>query len=203
MGNIIKQPCTEGVIRGYHKEVDCSKITAVWVLVATILGSSMAFIDGTVVNVALPALQAEFDATVMDVQWIVESYALFLAALILVGGSMGDKLGRRRIYGIGIVIFALSSIFCGLAQNVGQLIAARAIQGIGAALLIPGSLAIIGSHFSDNQRGKAIGTWSSFSAITASIAASYHTLPVMPCTDGWAPVASVEWPTIVSVFACW
>jgi len=183
MGNIIKQPCTEGVIRGYHKEVDCPRIAAIWVLVATILGSSMAFIDGTVVNVALPVLQAEFNATVMDVQWIVESYALFLAALILVGGSMGDKLGRRRIYGTGIVIFALSSVFCGLAQNVGQLIAARAVQGIGAALLVPGSLAIIGSHFSDDQRGKAIGTWSSFSAITASLG---------PVLGGWL-IENLSW----------
>ena len=169
MGNIIRQPCTEGVIRSYHKEVECSKITGVWVLVATILGSGMAFIDGTVVNVALPVLQAQFNATVMDVQWIVEAYALLLAALILVGGSMGDKLGRRRIYAIGIILFAISSIFCGLARNVEQLIAARAIQGIGAALLIPGSLAIIGSYFSDEDRGKAIGTWSSFSAITAAL----------------------------------
>ena len=165
MGNIIRQPCSEGVIRSYHKSVDCPESVGFWVLVATILGSGMAFIDGTVVNVALPLLQTEFNATIMDVQWIVESYALFLAALILVGGSMGDKLGRRRIYAIGIVLFALSSLFCGLSRNVYELIAARAFQGIGAALLVPGSLSIIGSYFSDDQRGKAIGTWSSFSAI--------------------------------------
>ena len=183
MGNIIKHPCTEGVIRGYYQSVDCSPSVGVWVLVATILGSSMAFIDGTVVNVALPALQAEFNATVIDVQWIVESYALFLAALILVGGSMGDKLGRRRVFAAGIAIFAVSSVFCGLAQNVQQLIIARAVQGIGAALLVPGSLAIIGSYFSEEGRGKAIGTWSSFSAITAAMG---------PVLGGWL-IDNLSW----------
>ena len=103
----------------------------------------MAFIDSTVVNVALPALQASFRATVVDLQWVVESYGLFLAALILVGGSFGDRFGRRLMFLLGVVIFAAASAACGLASSIQQLIIARSIQGIGAALLVPGSLAII------------------------------------------------------------
>lgn len=127
----------------------------------------MGFIDGSVVNVALPAIQEQLGATAVDAQWIVESYALFLAALILVGGSLGDHLGRRRIFSIGIVLFALASVWCGFAPNPEQLIAARAVQGIGGAMLIPGSLAIISATFSEDQRGKAIGTWAAFSGITS------------------------------------
>lgn len=139
MSNIIKQPCDEAVIRSTPCTGKCAENAKPWVLAATILGSSMAMIDGTVVNVALPALQTVFQATVAEIQWIVESYALFLAALILVGGSLGDKYGRRRIFAIGVTLFALASIGCGLSQNVNQLIIARAIQGIGGALLVPGS----------------------------------------------------------------
>src|ERR1700734_2066867 len=112
-----------------------------YVLAPTILGSSMAFIDGTVVNVALPALQAAFHATAVDVQWVIESYALFLAALLLVGGSLGDRYGRRKIYLAGVVLFSAASAWCGMAPNIGHLIVARGIQGIGGALLVPGSLA--------------------------------------------------------------
>src|SRR5204863_3643576 len=124
-----------------------AKSTGRWVLVATILGSSMAFIDGTVVNVALPVLQTELHATATDVQWVVEAYSLFLAALILVGGSLGDHFGRRRIFAIGILLFTVASILCGFAPNVTVLIIMRAIQGIGGALMIPGSLAIISASF--------------------------------------------------------
>src|SRR5215470_7986690 len=99
-----------------------------WILVATILGSSMVFIDGTVVNVALPTLQSTLGATAIDVQWVVEAYAIFLAALILVGGALGDRFGRKRIFAIGIVIFTIASIWCGLSPNIGQLIVARAAQ---------------------------------------------------------------------------
>jgi MFS family permease len=127
--------------------------SAAWILAAAILGSSMAFIDSTVVNVALPALQATFNATVIDVQWVCESYGLFLGALILVGGSAGDLFGRRRIFVAGVAIFAIASAACGLAQNIHQLIYARAIQGVGAALLTPGSLAII-SAFPERERGQ-------------------------------------------------
>jgi EmrB/QacA subfamily drug resistance transporter len=140
-----------------------------WILAATILGSSLAFIDGTVVNVALPALQANFHATVVDVQWVVESYGLFLAALILVGGSLGDLFGRRMVFLVGVTIFALASAACGCAINIHQLILARSVQGIGAALLVPGSLSIISSAFDEKSRGRAIGTWSGFTAITSAL----------------------------------
>ena len=151
----IKPPCEEGVIRVGECITPCSKNVGRWVLAATVLGSSIALIDGSVVNVALPVLQKAFNASVTDVQWIVESYALFLSALILVAGSLGDFFGRRRIFSYGITLFALASIGCGLSLNVNQLIAARAVQGIGGALLVPGSLAIISASFSGDERGKA------------------------------------------------
>jgi EmrB/QacA subfamily drug resistance transporter len=146
----------------------------------------MAFIDGTAVNVALPALQANLNATAVDVQWVVEAYALLLSALLLVGGSLGDHYGRRRVFLIGIVLFALASAACGLAANIHQLIAARALQGFGAALLVPGSLAIISSSFSEDQRGRAIGTWSGLSAITTALG------PVM---GGWL-IEHVSWRAV-------
>jgi MFS family permease len=120
----------------------------------------MAFIDSTVVNVALPAIQTSFHATVVDVQWVVESYGLFLGALILVGGSLGDLFGRRLIFLVGVAIFSVASAGCGFASNIHQLIVARSIQGVGAALLVPGSLAIISTSFDEKSRGQAIGTWS-------------------------------------------
>jgi len=156
-------------MRSGAAEVPCRSEARSWILAATILGSSMAFIDGTVVNVALPALQAGFHATVVDVQWVVESYGLFLGALILVGGSLGDRFGRRLMFVVGVAIFALSSAFCGFALNIHQLIIARSVQGVGAALLVPGSLAIISTSFDEKSRGQAIGTWSGFTAITTAI----------------------------------
>jgi EmrB/QacA subfamily drug resistance transporter len=143
----------------------------------------MAFVDGTVVNVALPVLEKELDATIVELQWIIESYMLFLAALILVGGMLGDQYGRRRIFGLGVAIFGLASIWCGLAPDVLQLIIARGIQGIGGALLIPGSLAIISATFSEEQRGRAIGTWSAFTALAMAIG---------PVLGGWL-VDNVSW----------
>jgi len=147
-----------------------------YILAATILGSSLAFIDGTVVNVALPALQADLGATVTDVQWVVEAYALLFSALLLVGGSLGDRLGRRRVYALGIALFTVASALCGLAPDVRSLIAARALQGVGAALLVPGSLALIAASFPASERGRAIGTWSGFSAMTAALG---------PALGGW------------------
>jgi len=140
-----------------------------WVLAATILGSSMVFLDGTIVNVALPIIQSSLGANAAQVQWIVESYALLLGALLLVGGSLGDRYGRRVVFAIGIVVFSLASLWCGLAPSVGQLIAARAVQGIGGAMLVPGSLAIISASFPADRRGRAIGTWSGFTSITSAI----------------------------------
>ena len=122
----------------------------------------MAFIDGTVVNVALPALQSALNATVTDVQWVIEAYSLLLSALLLVGGSLGDRYGRRHVFVIGVIIFGAASAWCGLASGIRSLIMARAVQGFGAALLVPGSLAIISSSFREEDRGRAIGTWSGF-----------------------------------------
>ena len=158
----------------------------VWVLTATILGSSLAFIDSTVVNVALPALQSALRATVSDVQWVVEAYALFLASLLLVGGSLGDRYGRRKIFTLGVIVFALASAWCGSADSVGHLIAARAVQGIGGALLVPGSLALISASFSTEKRGRAIGTWSGFTAITSAFG---------PVLGGWL-VQHVSWRAV-------
>jgi EmrB/QacA subfamily drug resistance transporter len=186
MASVVTQPCDEGVIESGTASAPCSKASGRWVLAATILGSSMAFIDGTVVNIALPALQANLNATVVDVQWVIESYALFLAALLLVGGSLGDHYGRRRIFCWGVMIFALASIGCGLATDIKQLIIARSLQGIGAALLVPGSLAIISASFREEERGQAIGTWSGFTSITAAVG---------PVLGGWL-IEHVSWRAI-------
>src|SRR5438477_11929798 len=137
--NIFKPPCDEAVIIAKESAAPCAKKLGPWILAATILGSSMVFIDGTVVNVALPALQSYLNANVADVQWVVESYTLFLAALLLLGGSLGDRFGRAKMFAIGVALFALASIWCGLAPSIHQLIIARAAQGIGGALLVPGS----------------------------------------------------------------
>src|SRR5580700_3131191 len=136
----MKPPCDEAVIRSAKAGARCTQQAERWILAATILGSSMAFIDSTVVNVALPALQADLHATVIGQQWVVESYGLFLGALILAGGSAGDLFGRRLMFLVGVGIFAAASAACGFASNIQQLVIARSIQGIGAALLVPGSL---------------------------------------------------------------
>ena len=165
----MKPPCDEAVFRSHIADNPCSPGQGAWILVATIVASSMAFIDSTVVNVALPALQSNFGASVVGVQWVVESYGLTLAALILVGGSMGDLFGRRLMFLLGIAVFTVASIGCGLASRLGQLIAARAIEGVGAAFLVPGSLALISASFPEQERGRAIGTWSGSTAITTAI----------------------------------
>src|SRR4029453_798758 len=183
---IFKPPCDEGLISAPKAVSPCSKKLGPWILAATILGSSMSFIDGTVVNVALPALQTNLNATATDVQWVVEAYSLFLAALLLLGGSLGDHFGRRLIYSIGVTIFALASMWCGLAPNVQQLIVARAVQGIGGALLVPGSLAIISASFAEQDRGKAIGTWSGATAITAALG---------PVIGGWL-IDNLSWRAV-------
>src|SRR6267378_4474876 len=182
----IQEPCNESVIRSRLAGAPCSKLVGRWVLVATTLASSMAFIDGTVVNVALPALQTNLNATIVDVQWVIEAYSLLLSALLLVGGSLGDHYGRRRVFLIGVALFAFASAWCGFAPNIGQLIVARAAQGFGAALLVPGSLAIISSSFPENERGRAIGTWSGFSAITTAIG---------PVIGGWL-IEHVSWRAV-------
>jgi EmrB/QacA subfamily drug resistance transporter len=185
--NLLRSPCDE-VLAGTRKTptTACGQAQRRWTLAATILGSSMAFIDGTVVNVALPALQKSLNATVTDVQWVIEAYTLFLAALLLLGGSLGDHFGRRKIYAIGVMLFALASVWCGLAPDIHQLIIARAVQGIGGALLVPGSLAIISATFSEADRGKAIGTWSGATAITTALG---------PLVGGWL-IEHVSWRAV-------
>jgi EmrB/QacA subfamily drug resistance transporter len=151
----------------------------------------MVFIDSTVVNVAVSALQATFHASVVDVQWVVESYGIFLSSLILAGGALGDLFGRRRIFLIGVLVFAAASAACGLAQSIQGLIIARCVQGIGAALLVPGSLAIISACFQEDSRGKAIGTWSGFTAITTALG---------PVLGGWLiQYASWRWAFLLNV----
>jgi EmrB/QacA subfamily drug resistance transporter len=172
----MRPPCDEAVIRSGDVATPCAAKTRTGVLVATIIGSSMAFIDSTVVNVALPALQSAFHATVANVQWVVESYGVILGALILVGGSLGDRLGRRRMFLWGVAVFAVASVCCGFAANIIQLILARSVQGAGAALLVPGSLALISSSFDEKTRGPAIGTWSGFTAMTTAVG---------PVLGGW------------------
>ncbi len=183
MWAIARTPCDENVIRAGQSAIPGHKSRARWILTATILATSMAFIDSTVVNVALPALQTHLGASALDVQWVVESYSLLLSALLLIGGSLGDHYGRRRIFVIGVSIFAIASAACGLAVDVRQLIAARALQGLGAALLVPGSLAIISNTFPEQERGRAIGTWSGASAITTGIG---------PVLGGWA-IEHLSW----------
>ncbi|TFV91749.1 DHA2 family efflux MFS transporter permease subunit, partial [Oxalobacteraceae bacterium OM1] len=169
MHNVSALPCDEAAIRSAAAAAPCAATARPWVLVTTILASSMAFIDGTVANVALPALQEEFAATAREAQWVIESYALLLAALLLAGGAAGDRYGRRKIFAIGVALFTIASLGCGLVASVQQLIAARALQGVGGALLVPGSLSIISAAFPQDLRGKAIGTWSGWSSITAAI----------------------------------
>lgn len=186
----MRAPC-ENVIRSPAVDVQYGKQAEPWILTATILASSMAFIDSTAVNVALPALQRTFNATVVDLQWVVESYGVFLGALILVGGSLGDLFGRRMIFLTGTVIFAAASLLCGIAPSIEVLIVARSIQGAGAALLVPGSLATIGSSFDESSRGKAIGTWSGFTAITTAIG---------PVLGGWlVEHASWRWVFFINL----
>ncbi len=185
-----RSPCDEAAIVSASPD-RVTQGRGAWVLAATILGSSMAFIDGTVVNVALPALQSALHATLAQVQWVVESYALTLAAALLTGGSLGDLFGRRRTFAVGVLIFSVASVLCGLAGTIGELIAARAVQGAGAALLVPNSLALISGAFSTEDRGRAIGTWSGFTSITAAIG---------PALGGWlVQHASWRWVFFINV----
>jgi MFS family permease len=163
------RPCDEAAIRAAECTGTCLDHQKRWVLAVTILSSTMAYVDESVVNVALPAIERDLGTSVVIIQWLVNAYTLSLTALLLVGGAAGDRYGRRRIFVIGTGVFAAASIGCGLSTGVTQLILARAIQGAGAALLIPCSLAIIGASFNEAERGKAIGTWAGFSAISAAI----------------------------------
>ncbi len=194
-------PCDEGVIRTADTSVECRPATTrkTQALAATILGSSMAFIDGSVVNVALPAIQRDLAADTTGIQWVINAYLLLLGALVLIGGSAGDRYGRRRVFLLGIVLFTIASIGCGLAPGVGTLIAARAAQGVAAALLVPSSLAILGASFGPGERGRAIGAWAGFGALMAALG---------PVLGGWL-VDTLSWRAIfflnvpIAVAAVW
>ena len=162
-----------------------------WVLAAAVLGSGMAMLDGTVVNIALRSIGDDLGATVPQLQWVVNAYLLSLASLILVGGSLGDRLGRRRVFMFGVAWFAVASALCGLAQSPGQLIAARLLQGVGAALLTPGSLAMIQGSFRPADRGRVIGQWAGLGGIAAAIG---------PLLGGWiVDNASWRWIFLINV----
>ena len=154
-----------------------------WVLLATVLGSGMAFLDGTVVNVALPAIGESLDTDIAGLQWTVNAYTLTLASFILLGGSAGDRFGRRRMFMLGVVGFAVASALCGLAPNIETLVAARALQGVAGALLTPGSLAILQASFREEDRGRVIGAWSGLGGVAAAVG---------PFLGGWL-VEAVSW----------
>lgn len=162
-----------------------------WVLTAAVLASTMVFLDGSTVNVALAALQESLGATAVDVQWVINGYTLFLAALLMLGGSLGDNFGHKKVFLLGTGLFTAASVWCGLAPSVGQLIAARAAQGVGGALLTPVSLALINTHFPEGERGGAIGKWSAYSAIGAAAG---------PLVGGWLiDVSSWRWIFFLNV----
>ena len=180
----MRPPCDQAVIESGPAAVPCTKAAEPWILAVTILGSSMAFIDNTVVNVALPAIQRNLGGTVIDVQWVVEGYGLLLSTLILAGGgATGDVFGRRQMFLVGVSVFAIASAGCSLAANIHELVAARAVQGFGAAFLVPGSLSIISASFSEQERGRAIGTWSGFTSIATATG---------PVLGGWL-IENASW----------
>ena len=176
MSSARTRPCDEKIIESTPVAINCPVDAKPWVLVAAILASSIAYIDESIVNVALPAIETDLATSAIVVQWLVNAYTLCLSTFLLVGGATGDQYGRRRFFIVGISIFAIASLWCGLAPNLAQLISARAAQGAGAALLLPCSLALIGATFDETERGKAIGTWAGASAFATAIA---------PLLGGW------------------
>ena len=180
-------PCERGIIVSTPAVEDApQRRSKPWILAATILGSGMVTVDSSALNVALPVIQENLSAPLTDILWVVNAYALGLAAFMLIGGSLGDYFGRRRVFTIGIVLFAAASLLCALSGTAAQLIAARALQGIGGALLVPSNLAIIGAVFDEQERGKAIGTWAAFAAVAGALG---------PVLGGWL-VDSISWRAV-------
>lgn len=170
-GEAIHRPlCPDGrAVRETPCEAPCAERSRPFVLAATILASAMAFIDGSIVTIALPSIQQDLDTSFTALQWVVNAYALLLGGLILIGGSAGDRFGRRRVFTLGLVVFAAASLACALAPTIEMLIVARALKGVGAALLVPQSLAIIAAAFPQDIRGRAIGIWAGASSITTAL----------------------------------
>ncbi|HVM41228.1 MAG TPA: MFS transporter, partial [Acidimicrobiia bacterium] len=176
-------------LMGNEPDVRSGTAEGRWVLTAAVLGSGMVFLDGTVVNVALPAMADDLAVSITGVQWIVNAYLVTLTALLLPGGNLGDQLGRRKVFAAGLVAFTLASLVCGLAPSAGVLVAARAFQGIGGAMLVPGSLAIIAATFHPDDRGRAIGAWAALAGVASSIG---------PFVGGWL-IDAVSWRLIFLV----
>ncbi len=179
-------PCDEGILLSAPQAAALEPGASRWILAAAVLGSSMAFLDGSVINVALPVIQKSLGASAAAAQWVVEAYALFLSSLVLAGGSLSDQFGRRRIFEIGVALFAAASAACGLAGGPAILIAARGAQGIAAALLVPSSLALLGAGFPAAERGRAVGSWSALTAIASAVG---------PVLGGWL-VEAVSWRAV-------
>ncbi len=197
-----KHPCDPGLAAARERAIPCPQRDKPWVLATAILGSSLAFIEGSVVNLALPAVQSDFGITSSDVQWVMNAYLLVLGSFMLIGGSMGDRYGLRRIFIIGTLGFGLGALAAALATSMPLLIAARLLQGLGGALLVPTSLALVGSHFEEHERGRAIGTWAGASALTTALG---------PVLGGWL-VDQWGWPSVfllvvpfaaITVAICW
>src|SRR5256714_5304563 len=180
------QPCAAQVIRSIRGGSACPERDKPWVLAAAVLGSTMAFVDESVVNVALPTIEADLGTTLAAMQWVINAYTLCMSALLLIGGAAADRFGRRVLFLTGVITFTLASIGCGCAPEIATLIGARAVQGVGAALVIPCSLAIIGAAFDEQECGAAIGTWACASALAAGAG---------PLLGGWL-VDHLSWRAI-------